>query len=176
MKKTVKAIVITLAVVLIVLTVFALFYLRNGIVIVDGERISGVKVSSRFYSKGMYTTLPVAATLSHLGYEVFQQDENTFILNSYPFSLVMDIDQLTLTVNGSTDNFFEPVSEDDYFYCERKGNDVIVDESTLQLILVCTGEYEIAGTIPLLKLVVFREPAIHWAAPPYVEESYIPAP
>lgn len=170
-----KVIIIILAV--MVLGILSLLIFQNGIVLVDGNRIPGIKVSARFYGKGMYTTLPVAATLEHLGFEIAQLDDHTILLNDYPYSLIMDLEKKTLTVNGSDDNLFAFEPDYDYFYCERKGNDLIVDEATLHLLLACYGgDYELVGTIPLIKLIIFQEPAVHWAPPPYVEDSFIPTP
>ena len=131
------------------------FILRsNGLVFVDNKPTPNVHLDFAEYGEHIY--VPVIATFCEFGYEKLSEDNDIILLQKGDQILTVDLNALSLTCSQSKINCIDPMPGNSFYFCERKGNEIMIDSLTFSGTLSCANcDYVITFEDPRFRIVKF---------------------
>ena len=101
--------------------------------------------------------LPVISTLRLLKYDIIETDAETLLIEMGNKQFLLDLDKESLYEIGDSRalNYLDGAPGITYHYCQRVGDDIIVDTETLSTALYLMNSNYRITVIHILKVVLF---------------------
>lgn len=116
------------AVLIAVLLGLFLYFFCNGLVLIDGKPALLVRLDLSEDRK--HILVPVVATLCEMGYEKISEEDGIIELQNEDQIATLNLSEKTLFCPQSVYNCIGPMPGNGFYYCERKGNDIMLDVDT----------------------------------------------